>query len=82
MEKSRALSPTARMAAAVFFTAMLTATLAAADFDPSPVRVNQVGYLLGGAKISVIVNPSATPLSWEVQDAASGAMVMSGVTTV
>ena len=73
---------TPRMAAAVLFTAMLTATLAAADFDPSPVRVNQVGYLLGGAKVAVIVNPSVTPLSWEVRDAASGALAMSGVTTV
>ena len=53
-----------------------------ADPDPSPVRVNQVGYLKDTSKIGVIVSSSTSPISWSVQDATTGVAIASGTTTV
>lgn len=66
----------------IFLAATLFAAPSAADFDPSPVRVNQIGYLLGATKIGVAVDASTTPLAWEVRDAATNAVVLAGQTTV
>ncbi len=62
--------------------ALSTGGAARADFDPSPVRVNQIGYLLGGTKIGVVVHGSTSPLAWEVRDAVTEAVVLAGQTTV
>lgn len=35
-----------------------------------PVRVNQLGYLTNGPKNATVVSESATPLAWQLQDAA------------
>jgi endoglucanase len=45
------------------------------------VRVNQVGYLPNLAKLASVVNPSTTPLTWQLKNSA-GSTVASGTTTV
>lgn len=66
----------------IVFLAFSLVPAVLADFDPSPVRVNQIGYLLGGTKIGVIVDASTTPMTWEVRDAGTNSVVLSGQTTV
>ncbi|MCE7082451.1 glycoside hydrolase family 9 protein [Streptomyces sp. ST2-7A] len=60
---------------------LATGTTAHANADPSPVRVNQVGYLTGADKIATVVSPSTVPLPWELRDG-SGTVVASGTTEV
>jgi endoglucanase len=72
----------ALLTVALFAATFFAPTVALADFDPSPVRVNQIGYLLGSPKIAVVVNASATPVAFEVRDASTQAVVLSGQTTV
>ncbi|WP_164515067.1 glycoside hydrolase family 9 protein [Paenibacillus lentus] len=43
-----------------------------ADTDPSPIRVNQVGYLPGANKIATIVSSSTSPLAWELRKTGGG----------
>jgi endoglucanase len=73
-------------AAAVTAMASLAAVSASvpahADVDPSPVRVNQIGYLTGADKVATVVNPSGSPLAWQLRNAQSGATVATGNTTV
>jgi endoglucanase len=47
----------------------------------SPVRVNQLGYLASGPKQASIVDPSAEPVAWRLNDAA-GTAVATGLTQV
>ena len=47
----------------------------------SQVRVNQVGYLRFADKVGVVVDPSTSPLDWQIQDSA-GNVVEAGSTTV
>ncbi|WP_169815438.1 glycoside hydrolase family 9 protein [Nocardia yamanashiensis] len=47
----------------------------------SPVRVNQVGYLLDGPKRATIVTTATQPLTWTLSHA-GGAVEISGQTTV
>ncbi|WP_220036928.1 glycoside hydrolase family 9 protein [Paenibacillus sambharensis] len=61
-------------------SALLPASVLA-DTDPSPVRVNQVGYLPGADKVATIVSPSSMPLKWELR-AGSGTVVAEGQTRV
>lgn len=55
--------------------------VAYADFDASPVRVNQIGYLPSADKIATIVSSSTVPLDWELRTG-SGTVAASGKTTV
>ncbi|MFC3452724.1 glycoside hydrolase family 9 protein [Amycolatopsis speibonae] len=50
------------------------------DFG-SPVRVNQLGYAGSGPKQASIVDPSATPVQWQLRNGA-GAVVTTGLTRV
>ncbi|WP_199925578.1 glycoside hydrolase family 9 protein [Paenibacillus bouchesdurhonensis] len=52
-----------------------------ADSDPSPIRVNQIGYLPGAKKIATIVSSSTSPLSWELRKA-GGSVAAQGQTHV
>jgi endoglucanase len=58
----------------------LVATSAAAQ-PVSPVRLNQLGFQTGAAKIAVAPNPSRTPAPWRLLDA-SGQVRASGATRV
>ncbi|MGX1506720.1 UNVERIFIED_CONTAM: endoglucanase [Streptomyces graminofaciens] len=86
-----------RPAAAAALAAALAATLftpssgiaaeaaapaATAGSDPSPVRVNQVGYLTAADKIATVVAASTSPLSWQLRGAGDNAVVASGTTRV
>lgn len=68
-------------AAAAALLLPLSAAPARADVDTSPVRVNQVGYLTGADKIATVVT-SGGSRAWQVRQAAGGAVVASGTTTV
>lgn len=59
------------------------ASISFADFDTSPVRVNQIGYLPLADKVATIVTPSSStsPIAWELRTQ-SGTLVTSGTTTV
>lgn len=85
--------PAAAAALAAAFTATLltpaagiaagaAAPAATAGRDPSPVRVNQVGYLTAADKIATVVAAPASPLSWQLRGAQDGAVVASGTTRV
>jgi endoglucanase len=86
-----------RSGAAAALAAALTATLftpasgvaaeaaapaAAAGSDPSPVRLNQVGYLTAADKVATVVAASTSPLSWQLRGAGDNAVVASGTTRV
>ncbi|MBB5868273.1 endoglucanase [Allocatelliglobosispora scoriae] len=73
-------------------TAVCAATLAAAGLfagppalaapDPgSPVKVNQVAYVPGLAKVATLVSSSGSPVAWTLKNS-SGTTVASGQTTV
>ena len=47
--------------------------------SPTPVRVNQVGYLPDGPKRATVVTAATEPLTWQLRNA-SGATVASGST--
>ncbi|MFC7241606.1 glycoside hydrolase family 9 protein [Catellatospora aurea] len=68
-------------AAAAAVLLPLPAAPAAADFDTSPVRVNQIGYLTGADKIATVVT-TGSARAWQVRQASGGATVASGTTTV
>ncbi|NYI03676.1 glycoside hydrolase family 9 protein [Allostreptomyces psammosilenae] len=59
----------------------LTAPAAVADTDPSPVRVNQIGYLTGADKVATVVTAGTTPRTWQLLTP-SGTVAASGTTTV
>jgi endoglucanase len=67
---------------ATLLTPVLGASPAAADSDPSPVRVNQIGYLTAADKVATVVAAATAPLAWQLRDAATGAQVASGTTRV
>jgi endoglucanase len=67
---------------ATLFTPVLGASPAAAASDPSPVRVNQIGYLTGADKVATVVAAATTPLAWQLRDADAGALAASGTTRV
>ncbi|QIP84115.1 hypothetical protein GLX30_08760 [Streptomyces sp. Tu 2975] len=85
-----------RSGAAAALATALTATLlapasgiaaeaaapAAAGSDPSPVRVNQVGYLTAADKVATVVAASTSPLAWQLRGAGNNAVVASGTTRV
>lgn len=77
---------TAAALAAALTAALLTPALgaapAAADSDPSPVRVNQIGYLAAADKIATVVAGATTPLAWQLRAAGDNAVVASGTTRV
>lgn len=79
--------PTSRRLRLVLATAAaalllpLPAAPAAADFDTSPVRVNQIGYLTGADKIATVVAGGGAR-AWQVRQASGGTAVASGTTTV
>jgi endoglucanase len=52
-------------------------SLAGCSLSTSNVKVNQVGYLPGSAKIAIVESSDAAPLDWRVVDAA-GKIVSSG----
>jgi endoglucanase len=56
--------------------------VAAAATDPgSPVKVNQVAYVPGVAKVATLVSTSTSPVAWTLRNAA-GTVVASGQSTV
>jgi endoglucanase len=55
--------------------------LSMAAAAPSPVRLNQLGFLPSGAKRAVTADPSPTPLPWRLVDG-RGRAVKSGTTGV
>lgn len=68
----------------LIFMLALSALLPAgihADTDPSPIRVNQIGYLPGADKIATIVSSSTSPLAWELRKA-GGSVAAQGQTHV
>ncbi|MFF2525275.1 glycoside hydrolase family 9 protein [Streptomyces liangshanensis] len=50
--------------------------------DPSPVRVNQIGYLAGADKIATVVSARTTPLAWRLTDTTRGKVVATGTTRI
>ncbi|WP_405609813.1 glycoside hydrolase family 9 protein [Streptomyces sp. NBC_01511] len=54
---------------------------ARAAADPSPVRVNQIGYATGADKIATVVAAATTALKWQLKDG-TGRTVASGTTRV
>nr|AAD01959.1 endoglucanase [Pseudomonas sp. YD-15] len=60
----------------------VTAPAAVAAPDPgTPVKVNQVAYVPGVAKVATLVSTSTTPVAWTLKDA-SGRTVAQGTSTV
>ncbi len=57
-------------------------SVASADVDTSPVRVNQIGYLTGADKVATVVTAATTGRAWELRTASTGTVVASGTTTV
>lgn len=55
---------------------------ASADTDPSPIRVNQIGYLPGADKIASIISSSPSPLAWELRQAGGNTVAAQGQTQV
>ncbi|WP_446041028.1 glycoside hydrolase family 9 protein [Streptomyces sp. SID1121] len=56
--------------------------VAHAQPDPSPVRVNQIGYLGGADKIATVVSGHTSPLVWRLVDATSSKVVATGTTRI
>ncbi|MCF2944656.1 glycoside hydrolase family 9 protein [Paenibacillus tarimensis] len=73
-------SASVALACLIGVSCLLPATVLA-DTDPSPVRVNQVGYLPGADKIATIVSPASSPLKWELRSD-SGTIAAEGLTRV
>src|SRR4051812_37156393 len=49
-----------------------TALLCVAAAEPSPIRMNQLGFLPDGPKRAIVADPSPTPLAWRLTDARGG----------
>src|SRR5690242_16662925 len=71
------------VAVALAVTGLVAAPQAAiAATDPgSPVKVNQVAYVPGVAKVATLVSTSTSPVPWTPRNAA-GTVVASGQSTV
>ena len=71
------------VAAALAVSGLVAAPqVAAAATDPgSPVKVNQVAYVPGVAKVATLVSTSTSPVAWTLRNAA-GTVVASGQSTV
>ncbi|MFJ1597492.1 glycoside hydrolase family 9 protein [Streptomyces sp. NPDC088261] len=50
--------------------------------DPSPVRVNQIGYLSGADKIATVVSEHTSPLAWRLVDTTSSKVVATGTSRI
>src|SRR3712207_4067581 len=73
--------PPAAPGASMLDNPQSTFELSAAPNALPGVRVNQVGYLPNSTKRAIIVDPSPSPLSWELRNSAASA-VATGVTSV
>lgn len=70
------------VAAALAVSGVVAPQVAVAAPDPgSPVKVNQVAYVPGVAKVATLVNASTSPVPWTLRNAA-GAVVAEGQSTV
>ena len=71
------------VAAALAVSSLVSAPqIAAAATDPgSPVKVNQVAYVPGVAKVATLVSTSTSPVAWTLKNS-SGTVVASGQSTV
>ncbi|CAN5149556.1 glycoside hydrolase family 9 protein [soil metagenome] len=76
------MTPQARLCAFTAIAALMVATPALARQEAAnPIQMSQVGFETHGPKTATIIDPSRSPLPWQVTDV-TGAVAARGVSTV